>query len=86
MKKKINKLSYICKKNSQEVKNGIGISHYDCFKKIIDKFHLKKAQPLRAIDTIETLKLINMLYLSAFKKIGLKTKGITYLRGWEIEN
>ena len=74
-KKKINKLSYICKKNSQEVKNGIGISHYDCFKKIIDKFHLKKAQPLRAIDTIETLKLINMLYLSAFKKDWIKNKG-----------
>ncbi len=62
------KLIRNCKKNSENVKNGVCISHYQCFKKIINNFSNKKIKPLRAIDTIETLKLINMLYLSSFKK------------------
>ncbi len=62
------KLVRACKENSQNVKSGIGISHYECFKKIIKNFFDKKITPLKAIDTLETLKLINMLYLSSSKK------------------
>tara|TARA_B100000963_G_scaffold60448_1_gene48345 strand:+ start:17429 stop:18499 length:1071 start_codon:yes stop_codon:yes gene_type:complete len=61
------KLIKDCKKNSQKVKSGVGISHYQCFNKIIKSYYNKKVKPLRAIDTIETLKLINMLYLSSYK-------------------
>ena len=38
------------------------------FQKDHKKFFDKKARPLKAIDTLETLKLINMLYLSSSKK------------------
>ncbi len=57
-------LEKISKKNSQKVKNGIGVSHTKCFKEIIKKLRKQKANPLKAIDTLETLKLINMLYKS----------------------
>ena len=65
--KKNSKMERLCKKNSQNVKTGVGISHLQCFKKIIENFSKKKSYPLRAIETIDTLKLINMLYLSASK-------------------
>lgn len=66
--KKENKLNKLCKKNSQNFLNGIGTSHYTCFKKIEEKVRNKNQRPLKAIDTIDTLKLVNMLYLSSFKK------------------
>lgn len=61
------KLKKICQKNSEEVLNGIGNSHYECFKKILNYSNKKKYKPLKAIDTIDTIKLINMLYKSSFK-------------------
>ena len=66
--KKNNKLDKLCKKNSQNFSNGVGTSHYKCFKKIEKKAHNKNQRPLKAIDTMDTLKLVNMLYLSSFKK------------------
>ncbi len=62
------KLKKLCRKNSQPVNTGVGISHLDCFQKIIDHFNNKKVKPLKAIQTLDTLKLVNMLYLSSSKK------------------
>ena len=68
-KKENKKLEQQCKNNSQKVNSGVGISHLECFRKIIENFNNKKKnKPLKAIDTLDTLKLINMLYLSSFKK------------------
>ena len=70
-KKKIYK--NLSKKYSQKVMNGMGVSHFDFFRDIIKKFQKKtKIKPLRAIETIETLKLINMLYRSFEKNSWMK--------------
>jgi hypothetical protein len=60
------KISYL---HSKEVPNGYGLSHKDLFQNIID-FNLgnKKSKVIKAIDTINTLKLVNMLYMSFEKK------------------
>ena len=49
--------------------SGIGTSHLECFQKIIENFNnVKKNIPLKAIQTLDTLKAVNMLYLSDVKK------------------
>ena len=55
----------LCKRNSEEVKNGYGNSHTKSFQIIID-YALKKSdiKPLRSFETISTLKLLNMMYKS----------------------
>lgn len=59
-----------CKKNSENIKTGVGISHTKCFEKIIKNFlYNKKTKPLEAIKTLDTLKLINMLYKSSEQKL-----------------
>ena len=68
-KLKSKKRSSIIKKFSQKVPSGYGVSHKKVFQKIIDK-ELKKSgtTPLKASETIGTIKLINMMYISFFKK------------------
>ncbi len=70
-----NKNKIISKKFSEKVPNGIGLSHYIFFKKI-SNFLLNKSKqiPLRAIDTIDTLKLINMIYRSSETKSWVANK------------
>ena len=60
------KLIKDCKKNSQKLKAGLVFLIINVSIKLL-KATLIKVKPLRAIDTIETLKLINMLYLSSYK-------------------
>jgi UDP-N-acetyl-2-amino-2-deoxyglucuronate dehydrogenase len=55
------------KNNSEKVINGMGNSHLNCFDKIVKKLQNKTSKPLKAIETIDTLKLINMLYRSSSK-------------------
>ena len=63
------KYKRISEQNYQKVKSGVGISLYNFFEEIIENFQKKtKISPLRAIETIDTLKLINMLYKSSEKK------------------
>lgn len=68
-KLKNKKRSSIIKKFSQKVPSGYGVSHKKVFQKVINK-ELKKssASPLKASETIGTIKLINMMYISFFKK------------------
>ena len=66
--KRKDSLNKLCIKNSQNFKSGVGISHYESLKKVVDSYLDKRSFPLKAIDTMNTLKLINMLYLSAHKK------------------
>ena len=67
--KKDNNLDKLCKRNSQKMNSGIGTSHLECFQKIIENFNnVKKNIPLKAIQTLDTLKAVNMLYLSDVKK------------------
>lgn len=55
----------LSKRFSEKVKNGIGISHLYFFQKVTNFFLRKKSsEPLKAIDTLDTLKLINMIYKS----------------------
>ena len=63
------KLSLI---NSEKVRNGMGNSHLNCFEEIIKKLQNKTSKPLKAIETIDTLKLINMLYRSSSKASWIK--------------
>ena len=59
-----------CRENSEKVKNGYGNSHNKAIQLIID-FTLKKFQkPLTAIETLPSLKLLNMMYMSFEKKNG----------------
>ena len=51
------------------------------FQKIIENFSKKKSYPLRAIETIDTLKLINMLYLSTSKNKWVANNKKLYHRG-----
>ena len=69
---KNNKLQKKTLKNySQNVPNGYGVSHKDVFQKIIS-YKLKPKNkdekiPLKSIDTLDTIKLLNMLYRSLKK-------------------
>ncbi len=56
---------------SQEVKNGYGTSHREVFQKIVNYRLSKKKNkilPLKSIETLDTLKLLNMMYKSFEKK------------------
>ena len=65
LENKNNKKNNLCKKNSEKVKNGYGNSHTKSFQAIIDyKLQKSKEEPLKSIDTINTLKLLNMMYKS----------------------
>tara|TARA_B100000787_G_scaffold133411_1_gene102286 strand:- start:3078 stop:4130 length:1053 start_codon:yes stop_codon:yes gene_type:complete len=53
------------KKYSKEVPNGYGLSHKAVFQKLIDSFLFKdKELPTTAIESLSTLKLVNMMYRS----------------------
>lgn len=58
-----------CIANSERVKTGYGNSHNKSLQKIIN-YKLKKSnsKPLRAIETLSSLKLLNMMYMSFEKK------------------
>ena len=55
---------------SENVPTGYGLSHSKCLQKIIDVKLKKKNthKPLKAIETLDTLKLLNMMYKSYEKK------------------
>lgn len=60
----------ISKKFSSEVPTGYGLSHASAIQGIVD-YSLKiknSIKPLKAIDTLNTIKLLNMLYRSSEKK------------------
>ena len=62
------KLKKLCAKNSEKVKTGYGNSHFRVFQNIINE-NLKKNEyknelPLKALNTLATLKLLNMMYMS----------------------
>ena len=60
----------LIKDYSDNVKNGYGNSHKEVFQNIIN-YKLKKRnykKPLDAIKTIDTMKLLNMLYKSTHDK------------------
>ena len=63
------------KKFSENVPTGYGLSHKKVFQNIID-FDLNKVskKPLKAIDTLNTLKLLQMMYKSSEKKSWIKLK------------
>ena len=72
--KKNNKLNLL-KKFSENVPTGYGLSHKKVFQNIID-FDLNKVskKPLKAIDTLNTLKLLQMMYKSSEKKSWIKLR------------
>ena len=55
--------------------SGYGLSHSKVFQNIID-YDLKKdkRKPLKAIDTLNTLKLLQMMYKSSEKKSWINFK------------
>tara|TARA_Y100000590_G_scaffold462982_1_gene628551 strand:- start:70 stop:1116 length:1047 start_codon:yes stop_codon:yes gene_type:complete len=61
-----NKKIKILKKFSENVPTGYGLSHRRVIQNVINfkKNNNKKLKPLKAIETINTLKLVNMLYKS----------------------
>ncbi len=70
---KTNYQKKVFKNTFQKVSNGMGVSHFNFFKEIADKFNNKNgAKPLKAIETLETLKLINMMYSSTEKDQWIK--------------
>lgn len=72
---KYNKNLKLLKKFSQKVPTGYGLSHRKVFQNIIN-YDLKKdkKKPLKAIDTLNTLKLLQMMYKSSEKKSWIKFK------------
>tara|TARA_B100000579_G_C22832390_1_gene856752 strand:+ start:859 stop:1905 length:1047 start_codon:yes stop_codon:yes gene_type:complete len=52
------------KKFTEKVSSGYGISHKKVFQKIIDHELNRKKTPLKAYNTLSTIKLINMMYKS----------------------
>ena len=75
--KKMNKkINLLCKRNSEKVSNGYGNSHTKVLQNIIDLEMKKKIKlkPLNAIDTLETIKLLNMMYMSVEKKKWIYSK------------
>jgi predicted dehydrogenase len=69
------KNSKLLRKFSENVPTGYGLSHRKVFQNIID-YDLKKdrKKPLKAIDTLNTLKLLQMMYKSSEKKSWIKIK------------
>jgi|TARA_B110000881_G_C18508995_1_gene481190 UDP-N-acetyl-2-amino-2-deoxyglucuronate dehydrogenase len=65
--KKNNKKNKIIKKSSEKVPSGYGISHKKVFQEIINYKLKKNANPLKAYETLSTVKLINMMYKSFFE-------------------
>ena len=65
----------LLKKFSENVPTGYGLSHRKVFQNNID-YDLKKnsKKPLKAIDTLNTLKLLQMMYKSSEKKSWVKIK------------
>ena len=63
------KINKACLANSEKVKTGYGNSHNKSLQKVID-YKLKKtnSKPLKAIETLPSLKLLNMMYMSFEKK------------------
>ena len=61
------------RKYNENVPSGYGLSHSKVFQNIID-YDLKKdkRKPLKAIDTLNTLKLLQMMYKSSEKKRWVK--------------
>ena len=57
----------LIKKFSEKVPSGYGISHKKVFQEIIDYELKKKTNPLKAYETLSTIKLINMMYKSFFE-------------------
>ena len=72
---KKDKKTNLLKKFSENVPTGYGLSHKKVFQNIID-FDLNKVskKPLKAIDTLNTLKLLQMMYKSSEKKSWIKLK------------
>jgi len=66
----------LCKRNSEKVSTGYGNSHSKVLQNIIDLEMKKKIKlkPLNAIDTLETIKLLNMMYMSVEKKKWIYSK------------
>ena len=65
----------LLKKFSENVPTGYGLSHRKVFQNIINHDLKKdKKRPLKAIDTLNTLKLIQMMYKSSEKKSWIKIK------------
>ena len=63
----------ISKENYQKVTSGVGVSHISFFEEIVKKFQKRgNIKPLKAIETLETLKLVNMLYKSSEKNSWIK--------------
>ena len=59
----------VCLSNSEKVKNAYGNSHSKSIQTIIDfTLNKKKSIPLNAIQTLPSLKLLNMMYMSYEKK------------------
>ena len=66
-KSKDNKLSTVCKKNSEKVDSGYGRSHFRVIQNIVDdELEIRnKFRPIKAEDTLQTIRLLNMMYMSA---------------------
>ena len=64
---KKNKKNNFIKKFSEKVPSGYGISHKKVFQEIIDYELKKNTNPLKAYETLITIKLINMMYKSFFE-------------------
>ena len=73
--------------NYQKVTSGVGVSHISFFEEIVKKFQKRgNIKPLKAIETLETLKLVNMLYKSSEKNSWIKNsdKVKSRLGNWNI--
>ena len=70
------KQKMVSKKYSIEVPSGYGLSHKIVFQNVIKYYskNRKTKKPLKAIETLDTLKLIHMMYRSSKKIIGLSIK------------
>ena len=55
------------KRFSEKVPTGYGVSHNKVFQEIIDYELKKNTNPLKAYETLSTIKLINMMYKSFFE-------------------
>ncbi len=63
------------KKYSENVPSGYGLSHKKVFQNIINyDLNKDKKKPLKAIDTLNTLKLLQMMYKSSEKKSWINFK------------
>jgi UDP-N-acetyl-2-amino-2-deoxyglucuronate dehydrogenase len=79
--KKKTKYSKISNNHSQSVPNGYGLSHKAFFDKVIEAFYLPNSKidnMLKAINSLNTLKLLNMLYQSSEKNKWVLDKNKNY--------